>query len=130
MCNFFKRMVASGESVAEKIGVERDAFLIVDEGEEVVTRGDITPEEAFISDMADSYIESYIEMKEKEEIIDSFGVVVDMKAKLEEFNARYSAMVEDLLSAESKDDLDLIVAFYGDMAKRPAVAAYVKSKFS
>lgn len=126
MCNFFKRMVASGESIAEKIGVERDAFLIVNEDEEVVTRGDITPEEALISDMADSYIE----MREKQEIIDSFGVVVDMKAKLEEFNARYSAMVEDLLSAESKDDLDLIVAFYGDMAKRPAVAAYVKSKFS
>lgn len=121
MCNCFKRMIASGESIAEKMGVEEDAFLIVNEGEEVA-HGDIPPEEAFISDMADSYIEM-------QEIISSFGVVVDMKAKLEEFNARYSAMLEDLLTAESKDDLDLIVAFYGDMAKSPAVAAYVKSKF-
>lgn len=82
MCNYYKRMVAAGEDVAEKIGVEGDAILILDEGESVL-HGNLTLEEACM----DAITDRYIEMRERQELENSLGVAIDMERGIERANA-------------------------------------------
>lgn len=124
MANYYRRMLAAGESVASKIGCEVDEYFVVDAGERVKIDLHLDPEQELLDKMATDFLEA----DERRGLIDSFGLTIDSPA--DRHNDTVTAMVLDLFNRETKEDFEEFCAKYGALAETPDIKAYIKSKLA